>query len=166
MTTKSAHAPRTTGKPFYSLKDVPLHEFLKAITVKPFELTSIAAVQEEVLSFLQGLTRPYDLESASSRDLVCACTGTGKALASPIIEARLKAIENVCRKRILNDGLLSKLHLAGQAAKIWARANAGAVFISPTRQLATQIANETLTLWYHHKGFELRLFVGEMSKRV
>ncbi len=42
----------------------------------------MAAMQEEILSFIPGHTRPYNPESISTRDLlVCACTGTGKALA-------------------------------------------------------------------------------------
>ncbi len=112
----------------------------------------MTAVQEDVLSFLPGLTRPYNPESTSIRDLlVCACASTGKTLTSlaflvPIIEARLKAVENARRKRILDDELLSKPHLAGHAAKFWARANIGAIIASLTPQFATQIAIETLTL--------------------
>ncbi|KAK0482454.1 P-loop containing nucleoside triphosphate hydrolase protein [Armillaria novae-zelandiae] len=161
VTPKPEPAQGTTGKPFSSLKDVLLPETLKAITVKPFKLTNMTAVQEEVLSLLPDLAKPYDPKSTSTRDLlVRARTGTGKTLAFlvPIVEARVRA-------RVLDDGLLSKPHLAGQAAKNWARANVGAVIISPTRELATQIANEALRLSYHHEGFEVRLLVGGMSKR-
>ncbi|SJL10584.1 uncharacterized protein ARMOST_13972 [Armillaria ostoyae] len=47
--------PGTTENPFSSLKDVLFPETLKAITVKPFKLTSMTAVQEEVLSLLPDL---------------------------------------------------------------------------------------------------------------
>ncbi|KAK0215598.1 P-loop containing nucleoside triphosphate hydrolase protein [Armillaria fumosa] len=169
VTPKPEPVQGTTGKPFSSLKGVLLPETLKAITVKPFKLTNMTAVQEEVLSLLPDLAKPYDPESTSTRDLlVRARTGTGKTLAFlvPIIEARVRAVENAGQKRVLDDGLLSKPHLAAQAAKNWARANVGAVIISPTRELATQIANEALRLSYHHEGFEVRLLVGGMSKRV
>ncbi|KAK0204233.1 P-loop containing nucleoside triphosphate hydrolase protein [Desarmillaria ectypa] len=169
VTPDSTPAPGKTGKSFTSLKDVLLPETLKAITVKPFKLTNMTPVQEEVLSLLPDLAKPYDPDSTSTRDLlVRARTGTGKTLAFlvPIIEARVRAVENAGKKRVLEDGLLSKPHLAGQASKNWARTNVGAVIISPTRELATQIANEALRLSYHHEGFEVRLLVGGMSKRV
>ncbi|PBK93347.1 hypothetical protein ARMGADRAFT_1101341 [Armillaria gallica] len=128
----------TTGKPFSSPKNDLLHETLKAITIKPFELISMTVVQEKVLSFLPGLTRPYNPKSTSTYDLLTACIGMGKTLP----------------------------HLARQAAKNWGWANIRAVIISPTWQLATQIINETLTLSYHHERFKVWLLVGEMSKHV
>lgn len=165
----SPPAAEKTGKPFASLTGALLPDTLKAIMVKPFKLTSMTPIQEEVLSLLPDLAKPYNPESTSSRDLLIrARTGTGKTLAFlvPVIEARVRAVENAGQKRVLDDGLLSKPHLAGQASKNWARANVGAVIISPTRELATQIANEALRLSYHHEGFEVRLLVGGMSKRV
>ncbi|KAK0231640.1 hypothetical protein EDD85DRAFT_956394 [Armillaria nabsnona] len=94
-----------TGKFFSSLKDVLLHDTLKAITVKPFKLTSLTAMQEEVLSLLPDLAKPYDPESTSTHDLlVHAGTGTGKTLAFlvPIIEGGVRALENASEKRILD----------------------------------------------------------------
>ncbi|PBK60343.1 hypothetical protein ARMSODRAFT_1026626 [Armillaria solidipes] len=89
-------------EPFSDLKDVLLPETLKVrLTVKPFKLTSTAAVQKEVLSFLLGLAKPYDPESISTRALlVRARTSTGKTLAYlvPIIEARVRAAENSGQK--------------------------------------------------------------------
>ena len=46
----------------------------------------------------------------------------------------------------------------------FARETVGTLILSPTRELATQIANEALRLSHHHKGFEVRLFTGGTSK--
>ena len=39
-----------------------------------------------------------------------------------------------------------------------------AMIMTPTRELATQIANEAIKLSHHHKGFEVRLLTGGTNK--
>ncbi|KAJ8462665.1 hypothetical protein ONZ45_g17854 [Pleurotus djamor] len=55
--------------------------------------------------------------------------------------------------------------LKERALKAFTRSHAGCLIISPTRELATQIANEALKVTERHNGFQVRLFVGGMSKR-
>ncbi|SJL04221.1 uncharacterized protein ARMOST_07582 [Armillaria ostoyae] len=83
----------------------------------------MTAIQEEVLSLLPDPAKPYDPKSTFTRDLlVHACTGTSTTLAflAPIIEARIRAVENAGQKKFSS----------------------------------------------HHEGFEVRLLVGRMNKRV
>jgi ATP-dependent RNA helicase MSS116 len=129
-------------------------------------------VQAEVLGLLPKLSDPYDPEAAKEdgpRDLlVKAKTGTGKTLAFlvPAIEARIKAIEGNGKQAVREAGLTTDKHLEGRAKRRFIREQVGTLIISPTRELATQIANEALRLSQHHKDFEVRLFVGGNSKRM
>lgn len=54
--------------------------------------------------------------------------------------------------------------MAGQARRAFVRSDVGVLIISPTRELATQIANEALKLCTWHKEMEVRLFVGGMPR--
>ncbi|KAJ7074944.1 P-loop containing nucleoside triphosphate hydrolase protein [Mycena belliarum] len=157
-------APVRSGPSFDSLKGRISEETLQAITVKPFKLTNMTPVQSEVLTMLPNLANPYNPAEGTSnvRDLlVRAKTGTGKTLAFlvPAIEARLKSIAE---------------HMAGNhdtgnlatAKARFTRRTVGTLIISPTRELATQIANEALRLTHHHQDFEVRLFTGGTSKRI
>ncbi|TDL24496.1 DEAD-domain-containing protein [Rickenella mellea] len=165
---------RSDSARFDSLKGEISHDTLKAITVRPFKLTHMTPVQEAVLPLLPGLAEPFrarspDEEQAPVRDLlVRAKTGTGKTLAFlvPAIEARLKAIEEHGKKAVRDAGLVSDKVLEARAKKLFTRTHVGTLIISPTRELATQIANEALRLSEHHPGFEVRLFVGGASKRM
>lgn len=107
-----------------------------------------------------GKLQPRDL-------LVRAKTGTGKTLAFlvPAIEARVAAIERVKKDALEKAGLKKDRMYEARAARAFTRQDAGTLIISPTRELATQIANEALKLTTHHDGFEVRLFVGGNSKR-
>jgi ATP-dependent RNA helicase MSS116, mitochondrial len=160
---------------FTDLKGVIRHDTLKAITVKPFKLTTMTTVQAAVLPLLPDLIKPYDPNPAegdpppAARDLlVKARTGTGKTLAFllPAIEARLNAIEAAGKKAVQEAGLESDKHLESRARRIFTRTEVGTLVISPTRELATQIANEALRLAYHHDDFGVRLFTGGTSKRL
>ncbi|KAJ7753843.1 P-loop containing nucleoside triphosphate hydrolase protein [Mycena metata] len=123
----------------------------------------MSPVQAEVLPLLPRLAEPYSADDPDNvRDLlVRAKTGTGKTLGFlvPAIEARLKSIEE---------------HLAGNTdsgnptleKNRFTRRTVGTLVISPTRELATQIANEALRLTHHHSDFEVRLFTGGSSKRL
>ncbi|KAJ7889228.1 P-loop containing nucleoside triphosphate hydrolase protein [Mycena leptocephala] len=123
----------------------------------------MSAVQAEVLPLLPALAEPFSPENSDNvRDLlVRAKTGTGKTLAFlvPAIEARVKSIEEYLAGN--ND-----TGNVGQARQRFARRTVGTLIISPTRELATQIANEALRLTHHHQDFEVRLFTGGTSKRM
>ncbi|KAF8580187.1 DEAD-domain-containing protein [Ramaria rubella] len=161
--------------PFDTLKGTVRYDTLKAITVKPFKMTHMTPVQASVLPLLPGLVQPQNPNPAAdappppARDLlVKARTGTGKTLAFlvPAIEARLDAIERAGRQAVTEAGLVTDKHLAHRAKRIFARTEVGTLIISPTRELATQIANEALRLAHHHDDFEVRLFTGGTSKRI
>ncbi|KAJ7474515.1 P-loop containing nucleoside triphosphate hydrolase protein [Mycena galericulata] len=160
---QATHPVASIEQSFASLEGRISQKTLNAITVKPFKLKTMTAVQAQVLPMLPSLAEPYDPNDTQNvRDLlVRAKTGTGKTLAFlvPAIEARLKSIEQ---------------YLAGpndtgnaQTAKMrFTRRTVGTLIISPTRELATQIANEALRLLHHHSDFEVRLFTGGTSKRM
>ncbi|KAJ7199205.1 P-loop containing nucleoside triphosphate hydrolase protein [Mycena pura] len=150
---------------FKSLQGKMSQPTLDAITAKPFNLTTMTPVQEAVLSQLPHLAEPYSAETDPEhvRDLmVRARTGTGKTLAFlvPAIEARLKSIEEYLASSSLGTGDMR------QAKTRFARRTVGTLIISPTRELATQIANEALKLTTVHGDFEVRLLTGGTSKRM
>ncbi|KAJ7034557.1 P-loop containing nucleoside triphosphate hydrolase protein [Mycena alexandri] len=123
----------------------------------------MSPVQAEVLPLLPRLAEPYNPDDPDNvRDLlVRAKTGTGKTLAFlvPAIEARLKSIEeHLAGNTASGNPVLEKLRFT--------RRTVGTLIISPTRELATQIANEALRLTHHHADFEVRLFTGGASKRM
>ncbi|KAJ7484305.1 P-loop containing nucleoside triphosphate hydrolase protein [Mycena latifolia] len=161
--TQASPAPERTGPLFSSLKGKVSKETIDALTVKPFKLTHMTPVQAEVLSMLPDLANPHDpADTANVRDLlVRAKTGTGKTVAFlvPAIEARAKSIE----------AFMAGQHDTGSPATAkmrYVRKTVGTLVISPTRELATQIANEALRLLHHHQDFEVRLFTGGTSKRI
>lgn len=172
---KLEHSAIESDQPeFSSLKGKISYDTLKAITVKPMKLTHMSPVQAAVFPLLPQLAEPYDPEATFEdgakppRDLlVKAKTGTGKTLAFlvPAIEARLKAIEQAGKDAVKKAGLVSDKHLEGRAQRAFTRGHVGALIISPTRELATQIANEAIKLTEHHKGFQVQLFVGGTAKR-
>jgi ATP-dependent RNA helicase MSS116, mitochondrial len=160
---------------FSSLKGSINHDTLKAIVTRPFNLTRMSVVQAEVLPLLPHIAEPYSPDPPTDgsrrppRDLlVKARTGTGKTLAFlvPAVEARLKAIDAFAKQAVKDAGLTSDKHMEGRARRIYGREHVGTLIISPTRELATQIANEALRLTHYHKDFEVRLFVGGTSKRM
>ncbi|EIW76997.1 DEAD-domain-containing protein [Coniophora puteana RWD-64-598 SS2] len=119
------------------------------------------------------LTPSAHNHSDSDNDGACdilarAKTGTGKTFAFviPAIEHRLNAIEHHAKQAVRDAGFVTEKHLAGRVRRQFTREHAGALIISPTRELATQIANTALRLTQHHKDFEVRLFYGGGSKRM
>ncbi|KAF7348624.1 DEAD-domain-containing protein [Mycena venus] len=164
--TQAAAVPQTetgrSGPTFQSLQGKISKETLDAITIKPFKLQNMSPVQAEVLPMLPALAEPFTAESGNVRDLlVRAKTGTGKTLAFlvPAIEARVKSIKEYLAG---NTDTGNSAH----AAQRFARRTVGTLIISPTRELATQIANEALRLTHNHRDFEVRLFTGGSSKRM
>lgn len=131
----------------------------------------MSPVQAAVLPLLPELANPYDPDdsSASPRDLlVKARTGTGKTLAFliPAVEARIKALEKQSKQAVVDSGVKYDKHAEDRAKRAIARREVGALILSPTRELATQIANEAIKLSGSHPGFEVRLFVGGVSKHM
>ncbi|KAG1868495.1 P-loop containing nucleoside triphosphate hydrolase protein [Suillus subluteus] len=178
-----ASAPAPTGVPagnlsleqpsWESIKQMISYPTLRAIIEKPYQFKTMTPVQAEVAKLLPGLALPPDSTSndvpTHPRDLlVKAKTGTGKTFAFliPAIEARVNAIHAWGKQAVLDAGLVSDKHLEGQARRQFTREHVGTLIISPTRELATQIANTAIKLTHHHKDFEVRLFYGGSSKRI
>ncbi|KAJ7249416.1 P-loop containing nucleoside triphosphate hydrolase protein [Mycena rebaudengoi] len=121
---------------FESLRGQITPQTLNALTVKPFKLQNMTPVQAEVLTMLPELAAPYAENSGNVRDLlVRAKTGTGKTVAFLDLAQRAESDPNPA---------------------VYTRRTVGTLVISPTRELATQIANEALRLLHHHRDFELR----------
>ncbi|KAI0064823.1 DEAD-domain-containing protein [Artomyces pyxidatus] len=155
---------------FESLRNKINHHTMKALVSDPFNLVHMSAVQAAVLPLLPGLANPYDpsAEGASRDLLVKAKTGTGKTLAFlvPAVESRIRAIENAGKQALKEAGVESDNRLEERARRAFARNNAGTLIISPTRELAQQIAAEAMRLTQHHKDFGVVVFTGGSSKRA
>ncbi|KAG8993002.1 hypothetical protein FRB94_011147 [Tulasnella sp. JGI-2019a] len=161
--------------PFAAVEEAMHPLTYKAITQTPFKHVDMSPVQDAVLSLLPQLAEPHkDTDNAEQRQrdlLVRAKTGTGKTLAFlvPAIEARLKTLQAVGDAAVAASGLKgdarAEKQIREKAEYAFARANVGTMIISPTRELATQIANAALKLSKHH-GFNVQLFVGGESKSM
>ncbi|KAI9444218.1 DEAD-domain-containing protein [Lactarius indigo] len=167
---KALESSNTVSQPpFTTLRTKLTPDTLRAITERPFTHVHMSSVQEAVLPLLPELARPYNKgeQHGPPRDLlVKAKTGTGKTLAFlvPAIEARIKAIEKAGVDALEKNGGQPDSRVVENAKRTYARNTVGAVVISPTRELATQIAHEATKLTYWHKGFEVKLFTGGSSK--
>jgi ATP-dependent RNA helicase MSS116, mitochondrial len=156
-------------QPRFDTLDGKVHKSTLRAIEQVFKITHMSPVQAAVLPLLPSLAEPYNPASPAPRDLlVKAKTGTGKTLGFlvPAIEARLKALDAAGKKAVQDAGLVSDRHLEDRARRTMARNEAGCLIITPTRELATQIANEALRLSSKHDAFEVRLFVGGASKRM
>ena len=158
--------------PFFSLESSIHPNTYRALTSEPFKLDTMSHVQSKVLPLLPKLALPYVLHDSEqqvpfARDLlVKAKTGTGKTLAFlvPALEARLKTIEHHVQTCVNNAGMADH-PTQMRARRAFAQKHVGTLVISPTRELATQIANEALRLMTHHQGFQVQLLVGGESRR-
>ena len=148
-------------------------ETLAALTKTPYNYANMTPVQAAVFDYLPRLSDPHDSEAPSDnseappRDLlVKAKTGTGKTAAFliPAIEQRLKVLDAVGKQALIDSGLPREKFHKSRVESNYARENAGILIISPTRELASQIAKEASNLAYHQKGFCVQLFVGGSSK--
>jgi ATP-dependent RNA helicase MSS116 len=130
----------------------------------------MSIVQSQVLPLLPELANPHDPENPpkNPRDLlVRAKTGTGKTLGFliPAVEARLKSLAAHAEKAD-ESGLPTSRRLSEATQRKFAKENTGVVIISPTRELATQIAQEATKLVKHISDFGVHLFVGGESKSM
>ncbi|KAI0287117.1 P-loop containing nucleoside triphosphate hydrolase protein [Russula brevipes] len=156
---------------FSTLRTKVNPDTLRAITDKPFKHTHMSSVQAAVLPLLPELARPYNKDESPGppRDLlVKAKTGTGKTLAFlvPAIEARIKAIDKAGVDALENNGGRPDARVVERAKRAYAQETVGAVIISPTRELATQIAHEAIQLTHWHRGFEVKVFTGGSSRHA
>ncbi|CAG7847185.1 DEAD-box ATP-dependent RNA helicase 31 [Serendipita indica DSM 11827] len=144
-----------TMHPFASLKQKLHQRSYEAITVRPFRHTHATEVQHRVLSLMPGLADPGSEKSGNRKDLLIVSEkGTGKSLSFliPAIEA--------------SPGVVGNKSLETQLKREYAFSRVGTLILSPTRELATTTANESILLSRHHPGIETRLFVGGVSKRI
>lgn len=164
----SAAPPKDGQQPFSTVAD-KLHPH----TLKAIKHTNMSVVQSRIFPLLPHLAEPHDpiaqVDSNHPRDLlVKAKTGTGKTMAFlvPAIEARVKAIDAHVARAHANSGLGEKWSKtdALRAAAKFASDNVGTLILSPTRELATQIAVEAANLTVHHKGFQVQVLLGGESK--
>ncbi|CED83589.1 ATP-dependent RNA helicase pitchoune [Phaffia rhodozyma] len=144
--------------PFSTLKGKINEHILTALTEGPFKFTQMSTVQTRVLSLLPGLVGPVEGHGAGEegkRDLlVKARTGTGKTVAflTPAVESRLQFLANQ------------------RDSNIAAHDFVGTLIISPTRELAVQIANEAKAITSRFPAtsrsdkWGVHLFVGGTSK--
>jgi ATP-dependent RNA helicase MSS116 len=154
--------------PFTTLRTKLAPDTLRAITDKPFKHVHMSPVQAAVLPLLPELARPYDADTQGPpRDLLIkAKTGTGKTLAFlvPAIEARIKAIDKAGVDALEQNGGRPDARVVENAKRAYARKTVGTVIISPTRELATQIAHEATKLTHWQKDFGVKLFAGGSSR--
>ncbi|GLB39036.1 putative DEAD-domain-containing protein [Lyophyllum shimeji] len=156
---------------FKTLEGVVSDNVLKAIIGKPMSLTTMSPVQAEVFPLLPELARPYNPQEPSTgppRDLlVKAKTGTGKTLGFllPAVEARLQSIEAHVARALRDAGRTEDRALEHKVKAAFTRETVGTLIISPTRELASQIAKEAQRLTTHLDAFGVRLFVGGEGKR-
>lgn len=163
--------------PFSKIKGAIHPDTYTALTKEPFKYHNMSPVQAAVLDMLPDLAAPYNRHATrpdgetktapvQHRDLlVKAKTGTGKTIAFlvPATEARLNTLAAATLKAENDSGMKGDKRLARNAEEAYARANVGTLVISPTRELAIQIANEALKLTKHHRH-GVHLFVGGESK--
>ncbi|KAF9527467.1 P-loop containing nucleoside triphosphate hydrolase protein [Crepidotus variabilis] len=158
--------------PFSELEGKIHPNTLKAITVRPFKHTHLSPVQEQILPLLPelALTTEEAAGSKTARDLlVKAKTGTGKTMAFlvPAIESRLNAIKKHVEAKVeemTSQGITVTATDKARLEHNYAVENAGVLIISPTRELATQIAVEAMNLTTHHRGFGVQVILGGESR--
>jgi ATP-dependent RNA helicase MSS116 len=162
--------PSNNDQPEFAELDGVLSPKLLAAVTEDMKLTHMSPVQAVVLPQLAQLARPYDPnepKDAPPRDLlVKARTGTGKTLAFllPAIQGRLDAIEAYAQQAAKDTGNENNEDFIERARLSYARENVGIVIISPTRELANQIAAEALRVTQRIRGFGVRTLVGGESK--
>lgn len=164
--------PNAEHRTFESAEGVISEETLRALTKSPYKFTHMTPVQAAVFDYLPPLSASQNSKVSSDKSelppdlLVKAKTGTGKTAAFmiPAIEQRVKALKVFGEQALLDSGLPSEKFEMSRVVHKFARENAGVLIISPTRELASQIAKEASNLAYHHRGLQVQLFVGGSSR--
>jgi ATP-dependent RNA helicase MSS116, mitochondrial len=139
---------------FEDIKDKLDRSIFRALTQSPFQLKTPSPVQTAVFEHLPDVAKTYDPNEDITRDLlVKAKTGTGKTLAFliPAVQQRLNWAKN------LRDTIASRSQREESLKSV------GTLIISPTRELATQIATEAQKLC-EHTPLEVKLFTGGSSR--
>ncbi|GAA5942699.1 uncharacterized protein JCM15063_000864 [Sporobolomyces koalae] len=163
-----AESPAKTYRSIQSSLHAPVY---RAVTERPFKYETMTDVQAAVLSLLPQLASspvvsdtPAEIQQAQDV-LVRAKTGTGKTLAFliPALEGRLQALESFLAK-FKEENPTASTAEAKRALAAYAKSTVGALVLSPTRELATQIANEAAALTTHLPQFGVRLLVGGASR--
>lgn len=126
-------------------------------------------VQAEVLQLLPGLSSAHTpgVENKERIDLVLrSATGSGKTAAFliPALEARQVAIRAHAAATLAKSGLVSGKEAELSAARAYVKTRVGTLVLCPTRESATQVANDAIKLSAFYPGFEVRLLVGGMSR--
>lgn len=147
---------------------------------RPFRYETMSDVQAAVLDLLPRLSCSPSATALAATDkdvpeqlqqaqdlLVRAKTGTGKTLAFliPALEGRLRSLESFLTK-FKQENPDASTHEAKKALAAFAKSSVGALILSPTRELATQIANEAIALTTHLPQFGVRLLVGGASRSM
>lgn len=131
----------------------------------------MSPVQAHIFPLLPDIALPYNPDTPRTKDkprdlLVKAKTGTGKTMGFlvPAIEARLKAIDLHVENSLKDSGITVTPQFKAKAINRYATERVGTLIISPTRELATQIAVEAANLTAKHVGFQVRVLLGGESK--
>lgn len=169
--TAAASTELPVDKTYQSIKAALHAPVYRAVTEKPFKYETMTDVQAAVMSRLPRLSASPELSEEGdavehAQDLlVRAKTGTGKTLGFliPALEGRLRSLENFLAT-YKEENPDAKPIEAKKALAAYAKATVGALILSPTRELATQIANEAIALTTHLPQFGVRLLVGGSSK--
>ena len=140
-------------------------------TLKAIKHTYMSPVQARIFPLLPDLALPYNPDTPRTKDkprdlLVKAKTGTGKTMGFlvPAIEARLKAINAHVQNSLEDSGITVTSQFKAKAINRYATDRVGTLIVSPTRELATQIAVEAANLTAKHVGFQVRILLGGESK--
>ena len=166
ITTSNSSATDDSPPSFETLRGVINDNTLRAI-----KHTHMSPVQAQIFPLLPDLVLPYNPATPRSinkpRDLlVKAKTGTGKTMGFliPAIEARSKAIEAHLESSVEDAGITLTAPQRAKAINSYATERVGTLIVSPTRELATQIAVEATNLTKKHLGFQIRVLLGGESK--
>lgn len=159
-----------TLKTWESLESKLNPAITKVVALDHIRWSHMTPVQSQVLELLPGLANPYTPGVPNERRkdiLIRSSTGTGKTAAFliPAIEARQRAIRTAATKAVAKAGLISSKEQENSSVRVYSRTCVGALILCPTREAATQVANDAIRLSHFYQGFEVRLLVGGMSKK-
>jgi hypothetical protein len=153
-----------------SLKSKLNPAIIRVVALDHIRWSHMTPVQSQVLELLPGLANPHTpgVPNEGRKDiLIRSSPGTGKTAAFliPAIEARQRAIRSAATKAVAKAGLISSKEQENSSMRVYSRTHVGALILCPTREAATQVANDAIRLSHFYRGFEVRLLVGGMSKK-